>query len=161
MLAAKVKCPRSNGPSLRNQVRGGSAGLLRCGKGTTYEGGLRVPAIFHWPGTIAPAILSEELATTLDLLPTFLALSESRAPLRAGNARIEHVGKYQSCMVYKLPTVGQASNNKPSGILRVFQCSMVLTSVDCFCERSRPRVPFPLTSDYSIRGSQKLQKDWD
>ena len=94
LLAAKVKCPRSNGPSLRNQVRGGSAGLLRCGKGTTYEGGLRVPAIFHWPGTIAPAILSDELATTLDLLPTFLALSESQqqqARVRfqiIGNARI-------------------------------------------------------------------------
>ena len=97
------------------------------------------------------------------------ALASEKAGLAAttvrlkiiGNELRKYVGKYQSCMVYKLPTVGQASNNKPSGILRIFQCSMVLTSVDCFCERSRPRVPFPLTSDYSIRGSQKLQKDWD
>ena len=39
-----------NGPSLRNEVRGGNAGPLRCGKGTTWEGGLRVPGIVWWPG---------------------------------------------------------------------------------------------------------------
>eukprot|EP01043_Picozoa_sp_COSAG02_P015737 COSAG02_NODE_678_length_18586_cov_39.649375_5_plen_144_part_00 len=72
----------SNGPSLRNQVRGGNAGLLRCGKGTTWEGGLRVPAIFHWPGRIEPGTVSDELATTLDLLPTFLALTEHAVTLQ-------------------------------------------------------------------------------
>jgi arylsulfatase A len=69
-----------NGPSLRNQVRGGSAGLLRCGKGTTFEGGLRVPAIFHFPGVIAPNRVSSELGTTMDLLPTFVALSGAPEP---------------------------------------------------------------------------------
>ena len=33
-------------------MRGGNAGLLRCGKGTTWEGGQRVPAIARWPGKI-------------------------------------------------------------------------------------------------------------
>ena len=80
-LYCLVVC-RSNGPSLRNQVRGGNAGLLRCGKGTTWEGGLRVPAIFHWPGHIEPTV-SDELATTLDLLPTFLALTEHAAELQS------------------------------------------------------------------------------
>jgi arylsulfatase A len=56
--------------------------LLRCGKGTTFEGGLRVPAIFHWPGHIDPTAVSDELATTLDLLPTFLALSEHAVALQ-------------------------------------------------------------------------------
>jgi len=36
------------------EVRGGNAGLLRCGKGTTYEGGMREPAIAWWPGKIKP-----------------------------------------------------------------------------------------------------------
>ncbi len=39
-------------PSLTRQIRGGNGGLLRCGKGTTWEGGQRVPAIAWWPGMI-------------------------------------------------------------------------------------------------------------
>lgn len=35
-------------------ARGGSSGLLKCGKGTTYEGGMREPAVAYWPGRIAP-----------------------------------------------------------------------------------------------------------
>lgn len=34
--------------------RGGNSGLLKCGKGTTYEGGMREPAIVYWPGVIEP-----------------------------------------------------------------------------------------------------------
>ena len=41
-------------PSLVREVRGGNAGLLRCGKGSTFEGGMRVPAIAWWPGKITP-----------------------------------------------------------------------------------------------------------
>ena len=41
-------------PSLVRQIRGGNAGLLRCGKGSTFEGGMRVPAIAWWPGKITP-----------------------------------------------------------------------------------------------------------
>ena len=41
-----------NSPSLKQEVRGGNAGLLRCGKGTTWEGGQREPAIAWWPGKI-------------------------------------------------------------------------------------------------------------
>ena len=82
---------RSNGPSLRNQIRGGNAGLLRCGKGTTFEGGLRVPAIFHWPGHIEANTVSDELATTLDLLPTFLAMSERAVAVQLGSETQQHV----------------------------------------------------------------------
>jgi arylsulfatase A-like enzyme len=66
-----------NGPWLIFAQHGGSAGLLRMGKGTTFEGGLRVPAIFSWPGTIPPSIVSE-LGSTLDIYPTVLALSGQR-----------------------------------------------------------------------------------
>ena len=39
-------------PSLVEESEGGNAGLLRCGKSTTWEGGVRMPAIAWWPGKI-------------------------------------------------------------------------------------------------------------
>lgn len=53
----------------------GSTGPLRCGKGTAYEGGVRVPAIAWWPGHIAAATMSTETASTLDIFPTLLNLA--------------------------------------------------------------------------------------
>ncbi len=63
-----------NGPWLTMGAQGGSAGLLRDGKGGTWEGGMRVPAIFWWPGRIRTAVTSE-VAHTMDLFPTVLALA--------------------------------------------------------------------------------------
>lgn len=68
-----------NGPWLPFETHGGSAGLLKQGKGTTYEGGMREPTIFYWPGTIAPAV-QMELGTTMDLLPTFCSLAGVEPP---------------------------------------------------------------------------------
>ncbi|XP_077990529.1 arylsulfatase A-like [Glandiceps talaboti] len=68
-----------NGPSLLREVRGGNAGLLKCGKGTTYEGGHRVPAIAYWPGRVKPG-RTMELASTLDLLPTIVNLVNATLP---------------------------------------------------------------------------------
>nr|ACO15484.1 Arylsulfatase A precursor [Caligus clemensi] len=62
-----------NGPSLQRQERGGSAGLLRCGKGTTYEGGMRVPFLMHWSGFIMPRV-SHALITALDIYPTLMSI---------------------------------------------------------------------------------------
>lgn len=44
----------THSPSLYRQERGGCAGPLRCGKGTTWEGGVRVPLFVHWPQRITP-----------------------------------------------------------------------------------------------------------
>ncbi|XP_048409800.2 arylsulfatase A [Stegostoma tigrinum] len=68
-----------NGPELRRQSRGGNAGLLRCGKGTTYDGGMREPAIAYWPGRITPGV-THELASTLDILPTIASISGAKLP---------------------------------------------------------------------------------
>lgn len=68
-----------NGPWLPFGIYGGSAGLLQEGKGTTWEGGHRVPTIFHWPGTIKPAVITG-IGSTLDLLPTFATLAGGKAP---------------------------------------------------------------------------------
>lgn len=68
-----------NGPELMRMSRGGSAGLLKCGKGTTYDGGMREPAIAYWPGTIKPGV-THELASTLDILPTMARLAGAKLP---------------------------------------------------------------------------------
>src|SRR6516162_8802642 len=47
---------------------------FRDGKGSTWEGGHRVPGIFYWPGVIAPHTVVEDPASTLDVLPTVLPL---------------------------------------------------------------------------------------
>jgi len=68
-----------NGPWLIFNQQGGSAGLLSGGKGGTYEGGMREPAIFWCPGKIKPGVVME-LGTTMDLLPTFCKLANSTLP---------------------------------------------------------------------------------
>ncbi len=71
-----------NGPWLVQQFNGGSAGLLYDGKGTTWEGGMRVPMIAWWPGTVPSGITSHEFVTSLDLLPTAAALGGVSLPDR-------------------------------------------------------------------------------
>jgi arylsulfatase A-like enzyme len=68
-----------NGPWLLYGSHGGSAGPLRDGKGTTWEGGQRVPAIFWWPGKVKPGVVAD-VGSALDLTPTLLALAGSAAP---------------------------------------------------------------------------------
>jgi len=69
-----------NGPaSFRFKTHGGSAGMLSGGKAGTYEGGLRVPAIFWWPDKIKPGVVME-MTTTMDLFPTFCSLANVNLP---------------------------------------------------------------------------------
>jgi arylsulfatase A len=67
-----------NGPWLVMGDQGGSAGCLRDGKGSTWEGGMRVPGIAWMPGRIKPGVTTA-LAHTMDLLPTAVALAGARA----------------------------------------------------------------------------------
>lgn len=62
-----------NGPWLVYKTHGGSAGLLRNGKGTTWEGGVRVPTLF-WGANITPKVV-DGIGSTLDLYPTLLSLA--------------------------------------------------------------------------------------
>lgn len=68
-----------NGPWLIFDEHGGSAGLLSGGKGGTYEGGMREPTVFWWPGKLKPGVVAE-LGATLDLLPTFCKLANVTLP---------------------------------------------------------------------------------
>lgn len=67
-----------NGPWLIFDVEGGSAGPLRQGKGTTFDGGQRVPAVAYWPGKIKPGTVYYDLASQLDLYPTIISLTGSQ-----------------------------------------------------------------------------------
>lgn len=59
---------------------GGSNGFLRGQKGTTWEGGMRVPCIMRWPGTIPHNLTCTQLVTAMDFLPTFAALGGTSTP---------------------------------------------------------------------------------
>ncbi len=69
-----------NGPWLSYGTHGGSAGPLREGKGTTFEGGMREPGIMCWPGKIPAGSVCSEVAATIDLLPTIAKLAGTRPP---------------------------------------------------------------------------------
>lgn len=68
-----------NGPWLTYDEHGGSAGLLREGKGCTYEGGMREPTICWWPGRIRPGVVLD-MGATMDLYTTILMLAGAEAP---------------------------------------------------------------------------------
>ena len=68
-----------NGPWSMFGPHGGTAGPLRGEKGTCWEGGYRVPGIFHWPGKIEPGVV-DGLAANLDLYATFAKLAGEELP---------------------------------------------------------------------------------
>ncbi|MBI4600528.1 MAG: sulfatase [Planctomycetes bacterium] len=72
-----------NGPWLSYGEHAGSAGPLREGKGTVWEGGVRVPCIARWPGKVPAGSTCREPAMTIDLLPTIAALAGAELPRRA------------------------------------------------------------------------------
>jgi len=69
-----------NGGQLAN---GASNGSLREEKGTTFEGGLRVPALVRWPGSIEPGQRSAQFMNVADVLPTLASAAGIRAGLPA------------------------------------------------------------------------------
>ncbi len=69
-----------NGPWKSKGLHGGSAGPLRGSKGTAYEGGFRVPGIMRWPGRIPAGSVCEEMAATIDMMPTLAGLAGAKVP---------------------------------------------------------------------------------
>ena len=68
-----------NGPWSMFGPHGGSAGPLRGEKGTSWEGGYRVPGIFRWPGKIKPGVI-DGMGANLDLYSTFAKLASGSEP---------------------------------------------------------------------------------
>ena len=69
-----------NGPWKLKGGRGGSAHPLRGFKFQTYEGGMRVPCIMYWKGKVPAGSSCDEIAATIDLLPTIAGLSGAALP---------------------------------------------------------------------------------
>ena len=69
-----------NGPWLIMDEEGGTSGLLRGGKGSTWEGGMRAPTLAWWPGTIEGGTVSDAVGSTMDLFPTALELAGAEIP---------------------------------------------------------------------------------
>lgn len=71
---------RNHGDGHMPGDHGGSAGPLRSGKVSTFEGGVRVPAILWGPGRVPAGSVCDSIASTLDILPTFAALAGAKVP---------------------------------------------------------------------------------
>ena len=69
-----------NGPWLSYGNHAGDAGPLREGKGTSWEGGVRVPCVMRWPGTIPAGTESDAMLMTIDLLPTIARAAGAPLP---------------------------------------------------------------------------------
>jgi arylsulfatase A-like enzyme len=69
-----------NGPWLPYGEHAGTAGPLREGKGTSWEGGLRVPCIMRWPGKIPAGTTSNTMLMSIDLFPTIARLAGADLP---------------------------------------------------------------------------------
>lgn len=69
-----------NGPWKSMKEKGGTGGPLRDGKGSSYEGGFRVPAIFWAPGKIPAGVTNDSMATFYDVLPTIARISSADLP---------------------------------------------------------------------------------
>ena len=69
-----------NGPWLNYGNHAGSTGGLREGKGTSFEGGQRVPTIMKWPNIIPFGSVSNQMASTIDLLPTIANVVSTKLP---------------------------------------------------------------------------------
>lgn len=69
-----------NGPWLSYGDHAGTAGPLREGKGTAWEGGQREPTIALWPGTIPAGTTCHEVCGTIDMLPTVASLIDAELP---------------------------------------------------------------------------------
>ena len=69
-----------NGPWLSYGNHAGSAGPLREGKGTMFEGGIREPTLARWPGHVPAGTVCDQLASTIDVLPTVAKLIGAELP---------------------------------------------------------------------------------
>jgi uncharacterized sulfatase len=74
---------------------------LRAGKGTLYEGGIRVPLIVRWPGKIEPASVSDAVVSCVDFYPTFVELGK---PKNYGNQVIDGVSMLPALSENKFDT---------------------------------------------------------
>lgn len=69
---------------------------LRAGKGHLYEGGLRIPLLVRWPGSVKPGTEIATPISTLDLLPTLTDMAGIKLPAKAGADGLSLTGLLQT-----------------------------------------------------------------
>jgi arylsulfatase len=69
-----------NGPWLTFGNHAGNTTGLREGKGTAWEGGVKVPCIMSWKGSLPSGVVNNQLATTMEILPTLVSLCGAPSP---------------------------------------------------------------------------------
>jgi len=98
----------------------GYATPFRDGKGSTWDGGHRVPGIFCWPGAIRPNSVEQSPASTLDILPTVFALTGAEVPkdrsIDGRDIRPYLMPARYKAKVPEFEFYYSASNNKPSAV---------------------------------------------
>lgn len=72
--------PRRTPTLRRSRIQSGTAEPLRGAKMTCWDGGLRVPCVMRWPGTLPKNITEDRIVSTIDLLPTFAAIANAELP---------------------------------------------------------------------------------
>lgn len=144
-----------NGPWAPYGIDAGSAGPLRGAKGSVWEGGIRVPAVFWAPGRIPAGLVSSEIAATIDLLPTAAALAGAPLPPHTIDGRNlmpllatpvtrsphEYFYYYEVVLQYT-PQGGRPLNHQRLAAIRNRQWKLTLP------ERSQPQL-FDLLGDVS------------
>lgn len=140
-----------NGPSLHMGPLGGNGGPLRCGKGTTWEGGQREPAIAWWPTQIYSG-RTTELAATVDLFPTISYMTGASLP----NVKLDGYDMSQ-ILFHSQPSVREGfvyypkDPNPEVGIfaVRVFQYKAHYYQQGSHCLDTYPDIV--CRSNYSVR----------
>ncbi|NXK88634.1 STS sulfatase, partial [Formicarius rufipectus] len=66
--------------SSAGEVHGGYNGIYKGGKATNWEGGIRVPGLFRWPGVVQAGVYIDEPTSNMDIFPTILKLAEAKLP---------------------------------------------------------------------------------
>ncbi len=105
-----------NGPWKTNTGQGGSALPLRGYKFETLEGGMRVPMIAQWKGKIKSGVITDKIASTIDLLPTIAYLTDAEIsdkpmdgkniwPLLSGNEKAKSPYDKEGFYYYKETTL--------------------------------------------------------
>ncbi len=83
-----------NGPWLSYSGHSGSAGKLKEGKGTSWDGGVKVPALMKWPGKIPAGLVQHHPAMSIDILPTIAAVTGAQLP----KLRIDGKNIWEMCI---------------------------------------------------------------
>ncbi|MEL0649959.1 sulfatase [Algibacter sp. TI.3.09] len=156
-----------NGPWTSKGDQGGSALPLRGHKNQTFEGGFRVPMIAQWPGKIKAGVVTDKLASTIDILPTLAYLTDAELPkqeidgknmwpLLSGNEKAKSPHRKDGFFYYKDSTLEAV--RKGDWKLRITQDSVALYNLKNDISESEN---VAATNPKIVKKLQKMMTEFD